>query len=67
MAWTQAKRLHRDVSAWNILIVYTSKLDTPEGFLNDWDLSKLESELRSPTQHARSVCSLSLCRDRSFR
>ncbi|EPQ50669.1 hypothetical protein GLOTRDRAFT_19298, partial [Gloeophyllum trabeum ATCC 11539] len=41
-AFSEARILHRDVSAGNILIVRTTKDEkvVTSGLLNDWDLSK---------------------------
>ncbi|KAI0737070.1 hypothetical protein C8Q80DRAFT_1276693 [Daedaleopsis nitida] len=50
-AWTRAHVLHRDISLGNILI----NAATREGFLNDWDLSRFESELgNGPVEPDRS-------------
>ncbi|KAI0794693.1 hypothetical protein C8Q74DRAFT_590188 [Fomes fomentarius] len=61
-AWDEAKVLHRDISAGNIMINPTTR----GGFLIDWDLSRLECELevgpvepdRSGTWISRSALSL---------
>ncbi|KAI0780330.1 hypothetical protein C8Q74DRAFT_758453 [Fomes fomentarius] len=41
LAWDDAKVLHRDISAGNIMINPTTR----RGFLIDWELSRLECEL----------------------
>ena len=51
MAWENAKILHNDVSAGNIMI----DVETGEGFLNDWDLCKYKEDMGTATQHSRSV------------
>ena len=44
-AWEKAKILHRDISANNILIDIESPIDTPHGFLNDWDMSEYVEDM----------------------
>ncbi|PIL24567.1 hypothetical protein GSI_12451 [Ganoderma sinense ZZ0214-1] len=66
MAWDLAGILHRDVSVGNILIDPVTR----EGFLIDWDLSRLRSELddgpvepdRTGTWQFRSALSLAFPR-----
>ena len=53
MAWETAGILHRDISVGNILIDPASR----QGFLIDWDLSRLRSELENgPVEPDRTVC-----------
>ncbi len=52
-AWEKARILPRDVSVNNILIDSDGN-----GFLNDWDLCKLESVGQPATQYGRSVSEL---------
>ena len=68
-AYEKAKILHRDVSAGNILIIYTrspnSSSKSPalvaRGILNDWELSKpiygldLDKDILGPRQPNRTV------------
>ncbi len=59
-AWADAKVLHRDISAGNIMIDPTTR----GGFLIDWDLSRLECELEvGPVEPVRSVSSGLLHKD----
>ena len=48
-AWEKAKILHRDISVNNILIDIESPIDTPHGFLNDWDMSEYMEDMENPT------------------
>ncbi len=53
MAWEQAGILHRDVSVGNILIDPVTR----QGYLIDWDLSRLRSTLENgPVEPDRTVC-----------
>lgn len=72
-AWENAKVLHRDISAGNILIYYDEDDDPdsgeevmPRGILNDWDLCKYKEDLNSgATQRGRSVSQLTVLHDTS--
>ncbi|KAI1791533.1 hypothetical protein LXA43DRAFT_889104 [Ganoderma leucocontextum] len=68
-AWSLARVLHRDISVGNIMILPASSTSPRrKGFLIDWDLSRLESELgtgpvepdRTGTWQFRSALSLLL-------
>ncbi|KAM5541449.1 hypothetical protein V8D89_005003 [Ganoderma adspersum] len=68
-AWTLANVLHRDISVGNIMILpATAHSPRRMGFLIDWDLSRLESELgigpvepdRTGTWQFRSALSLAM-------
>lgn len=59
-AWEDARVLHRDISARNIMFAETYGPDgnmVTEGILNDWDLCKYEDEIKSAaSQTSRTVC-----------